>query len=76
MTHGIFKIFRALVVTAGGAAMALALAGLLHQQLDYRYLLLLVAMATVASRLSISIPLREYEQERGIPSSGPASEPC
>jgi hypothetical protein len=54
MTQRVFKIFRAVVVTAGGAAMAFALAGLLHQQLDYRYLLLLVAMATVASRFSIS----------------------
>ena len=36
--------------------MAFALARLPQQHLDYRYLLLLVAMATVASRLSISIP--------------------
>ena len=56
MTPRVFQTFRAVVVTAGGAALAFALARLPQQHLDYRYLLLLLAMATVASRLSISIP--------------------
>ena len=56
MSPRVFQTFRAVIMIAGGAALAFALAGLPYQQLDYRYLVLLIAMATVASRLNISIP--------------------
>lgn len=51
-----FKPFLFFVVAAGGAAILFSLHRLTIQQLDWRFLLLIVAMGTVASRLSISIP--------------------
>src|ERR1041384_1506746 len=51
-----FKPFWFLVVAAGAASLAFALTHVNYGQLDWRFVLLLVGMATVASRLSISIP--------------------
>lgn len=51
-----FKPFVTLIVAAGLGAMLLAMPRLSLQQLDWRFLSLLVVMATVAARLSIPIP--------------------
>jgi signal transduction histidine kinase/ActR/RegA family two-component response regulator len=51
-----FKPFLFLVVAAGAASIFFSIHRLAIQQLDWRFLLLIVAMGTVASRLSISIP--------------------
>jgi signal transduction histidine kinase/ActR/RegA family two-component response regulator len=51
-----FKPFLTLIVAAGVGAMLLSLPRLSPQQLDWRFLSLLVVMATVAARLSIPIP--------------------
>jgi signal transduction histidine kinase/CheY-like chemotaxis protein len=56
-----FKPFLVFVVAAGGAAMLFSLPRLSPHQLDWRFVLLLVAMATVAARLSIPIPLVKGE---------------
>ena len=52
----LFKPFWFLVVAAGAASLAFALTHVNFRQLDWRFVLLLVGMATIASRLSISIP--------------------
>ena len=52
----LFKPFWFLVVAAGAASLAFALTHVNFGQLDWRFILLLVGMATIASRLSISIP--------------------
>jgi signal transduction histidine kinase/ActR/RegA family two-component response regulator len=52
----LFKPFLILVVAAGTAALGYSLTRISFQQLDWRFLFLLVAMAALASRLSISIP--------------------
>src|SRR5437762_1085043 len=54
--HRFFKPFLVLVVAAGAAAMIFSPTRTSMQQLDWRFLLLLIAMAAVASRLSIPIP--------------------
>lgn len=54
--HRFFKPFLVLVVAAGAAALIFSLTRTSLQQLDWRFLLLLIAMAAVASRLSIPIP--------------------
>jgi len=51
-----FKPFFFFMVAAGAAAMLFSLHRLSIQQLDWRFLFLIVAMAAVASRLSVSIP--------------------
>ena len=51
-----FKPFLVFVVAAGAGTMLFSLHRLAIQQLDWRFLLLIVAMGTVASRLSIPIP--------------------
>ena len=51
-----FKPFLVFIVAAGAGTMLLSLQRLNLQQLDWRFFLLLIAMATVASRLSVSIP--------------------
>ena len=51
-----FKPFLISVMIAGAAALVFSSVRLSAQQLDWRFLLLLVAMATIASRLSIPIP--------------------
>src|SRR2546425_10472853 len=51
-----FKPFLVLVVAAGAGTMLLSLHRLPLQQLDWHFLLLLIIMATVASRLSVAIP--------------------
>src|SRR5437773_600218 len=51
-----FKPFLVLVVAAGAGTMLLSLHRLPLQQLDWHFLLLLITMATVASRLSVPIP--------------------
>ena len=51
-----FKPFLTLIVAAGAGAMLFSLPRLSLQQLDWRFVFLLVAMATVAARLSIPIP--------------------
>jgi len=52
----LFKPFWFLVVATGAASLAFALTHLTLRQLDWRFVLLLVGMAAIASRLSISIP--------------------
>jgi signal transduction histidine kinase/ActR/RegA family two-component response regulator len=54
--HRFFKPFLFFVVAAGAGAMLFSLPRLSLHQLDWRFVLLLVVMATVASRLSIPIP--------------------
>ena len=54
--HRFFKPFLVSVVAAGAAALIFSLTRTSLQQLDWRFLLLLIAMAAVASRLSIPIP--------------------
>jgi hypothetical protein len=44
------------VVVAGTAALAFSATRLTAEQLDWRFVLLVASMATVASRLSIPIP--------------------
>jgi signal transduction histidine kinase/ActR/RegA family two-component response regulator len=51
-----FKPFLVLVVTAGVAALVFSSVRLSSQHLDWRFLFLIVGMATIASRLSIPIP--------------------
>src|SRR3989442_15697967 len=51
-----FKPFLVLVVAAGAGTMLLSLHRLPLQQLDWHFLLLLITIATVASRLSVPIP--------------------
>lgn len=51
-----FKPFLFFIVAAGGGAILFSLHHLAIQQLDWRFLLLIVAMGIVASRLSIPIP--------------------
>src|SRR5947207_6521393 len=51
-----FKPFLVFIVAAGVAALVFSLPRLPIHQLDWRFLLLLVAMAAVASRLSVPIP--------------------
>ncbi len=51
-----FKPFLFFVVAAGAASILLSIHRLDIQQLDWRFLVLIVAMGTVASRLSIPIP--------------------
>src|SRR5437660_8793128 len=53
--HRFFKPFLVLVVAAGAAALISSLTRTSLQQLDWRFLLLLIAM-TAVSRLSIPIP--------------------
>ncbi|HEY3103780.1 MAG TPA: ATP-binding protein [Pyrinomonadaceae bacterium] len=52
----LFKPFLFATVAAGAAVLIFSGARLSPQYLDWRFLMLLVAMATVASRLSIPIP--------------------
>ncbi|HEV8589462.1 MAG TPA: ATP-binding protein [Pyrinomonadaceae bacterium] len=52
----LFKPFLFTIVAAGAAVLIFSGARLSPQYLDWRFLMLLVAMATVASRLSIPIP--------------------
>jgi signal transduction histidine kinase/CheY-like chemotaxis protein len=54
--HRFFKPFLFAVVAAGAGAILFSLHRLPTDRLDWRFLLLLVAMAAVASRLSIPIP--------------------
>ena len=51
-----FKPFLVFIVAAGVAALLFSLSRLPIHQLDWRFLLLLVAMAAVAARLSVPIP--------------------
>jgi signal transduction histidine kinase/ActR/RegA family two-component response regulator len=51
-----FRPFLVFVVVAGAGALVFSLPRLSLQQLDWRFVALLVAMATVAARLSIPIP--------------------
>ena len=51
-----FKPFLIAVVVAGTAALVFSATRLTADQLDWRFLLLVASMATVASRLSIPIP--------------------
>lgn len=51
-----FEPFLIFIIAAGGGAMLFSLHRLTLQQLDWRFVFLLVAMATVAARLSIPIP--------------------
>jgi|KBSSwiStaDraftv2_1062776.scaffolds.fasta_scaffold01052_3 PAS domain S-box/diguanylate cyclase (GGDEF) domain len=51
-----FKPFLIAVVAAGTAALAFSATRLTAEQLDWRFVLLVASMATVASRLSIPIP--------------------
>ncbi len=51
-----FKPFLVFIVAAGVAALVFSLPRLPIHQLDWRFLLLLVAMAAVAARLSVPIP--------------------
>ena len=55
-TQRYFKPFLIAVVVAGTAALVFSAARLRLDQLDWRFLALLVAMAAIASRLSIPIP--------------------
>jgi signal transduction histidine kinase/ActR/RegA family two-component response regulator len=52
----LFQPFLILVVAAGSAALLYSLTRLSLHQLDWRFLFMLVAMAALASRLSIEIP--------------------
>jgi signal transduction histidine kinase/ActR/RegA family two-component response regulator len=52
----LFKPFLVLVVAAGAAALIFSLSRIQLHQLDWRFLFMLVAMAALASRLSIPIP--------------------
>src|ERR1051325_3788415 len=54
--HRFFKPFLVVVVAAGSAALIFSLTRVSLHQLDWRFLFMLVAMAAVASRLSIPIP--------------------
>jgi len=54
--HRFFKPFLVLVLAAGSAALIFSLTRISLNQLDWRFLFMLIAMAAVASRLSISIP--------------------
>src|SRR6266480_4428875 len=51
-----FKPFLIFIVIAGAGALLFSLYRLSLQQLDWRFLLLIVVMATVAARLSVPIP--------------------
>src|SRR5256886_6755369 len=51
-----FKPFLVFIVAAGVAALLFSLPRLPIHQLDWRFLLLLVAMAAIAARLSVPIP--------------------
>src|SRR2546426_9808130 len=51
-----FKPFLVLVVAAGAGTMLLSLHRLTLQQLDWHFLLLLITMAAVASRMTVPIP--------------------
>ena len=55
-TQRYFKPFLVAVVVAGTAALAFSATRLTAEQLDWRFVLLVASMATVASRLSIPIP--------------------
>jgi len=52
----LFKPFLVFIVAAGAGTMLLSLHRLTLQQLDWHFLLLLIIMAAVASRLSVPIP--------------------
>ena len=52
----LFKPFLILVVAMGSAALIFSLTRISLHQLDWRFLFMLVAMAAIASRLSIPIP--------------------
>src|SRR5256885_16102355 len=52
----LFKPFLVFIVAAGAGTMLLSLHRLILQQLDWHFLLLLIIMAAVASRLSVPIP--------------------
>src|SRR5436305_8131914 len=52
----LFKPFLVFIVAAGAGTMLLSMHRLTFQQLDWHFLLLLIAMAAVASRLSVPIP--------------------
>ena len=54
--HRFFKPFVVIILTSGAAALVFSAARMPQQQLDWRFLLLLVGMAIIASRLSIPIP--------------------
>src|SRR5438045_5944465 len=54
--HPFFQPFLVLIVAAGGAALIFSLTRISLHQLDWRFLFMLVAMAAIASRLSIPIP--------------------
>jgi signal transduction histidine kinase/ActR/RegA family two-component response regulator len=54
--HRFFMPFLVLVVAAGSAALIFSLTRLSLHLLDWRFLIMLVAMAAIASRLSIPIP--------------------
>src|SRR2546428_13490328 len=60
-----FKPFLVLVVAAGAGTMLLSLHRLPLQQLDWHFLLLLIIMAAVASRLSVPIPYVKGEVTGG-----------
>src|SRR5262249_5088449 len=55
-TQRFFKPFFFLIVAAGGALLLLCLSRLHLDQLDWRFGLLMVVTAAIASRFSISIP--------------------
>ena len=55
-TQRFFKPFFFLIVAAGGAVLLLCLSRLHLDQLDWRFALLMIVTAAVASRFSISIP--------------------
>jgi signal transduction histidine kinase/ActR/RegA family two-component response regulator len=54
--HRFFKPFVILVVAAGSAALIFSVTRISLHQLDWRFLFMLIAMAAIASRLSIPIP--------------------
>ena len=54
--HRFFMPFLVLIVAAGSAALIFSLTRTSIHQLDWRFLFMLVAMAAIASRLSIPIP--------------------
>src|ERR1041385_5768743 len=54
--QSLFKPFLILVVAMGSAALIFSLTRISLHQLDWRFLFMLVAMAAIASRLSIPIP--------------------
>src|ERR1051325_132028 len=54
--HRFFKPFLVVVVAAGSAALIFSLTRVSLHQLDWRFFFMMVAMAAVASRLSIPIP--------------------